>query len=144
MNKNKIVILIAVLVTIAGGCFYSGVLYEKNVTKQNIGLNRNQQNMLQNIKGENISDGIKNNNANIGEIISKDQESITIKLMNGSSKIIFLSASAQVSKNINIDIEELEIGQNVAVQGMTNSDNSITAKSIQIMDGSQNKMNMLK
>jgi hypothetical protein len=140
MNKNKIIFSVAILLIIAGGCFYSGILYGKNTNKQNNGFNREQQFNIP----QNTNAGIRNNNANTGEIILKDQESITIKLMNGGSKIIFISDSTQVSKNIDTDIEELEVGQNIIVQGTDNSDNSVTAKSIQIMQGSQNRMNMIR
>ena len=67
-----------------------------------------------------------------GEIISKDDKSVTIKLRDGGSKIIFLTDSAEIAKFTSGTIEDLEIGKTVAVNGKTNADGSITADSIQI------------
>lgn len=78
-----------------------------------------------------------------GKIVSMDDKSITIALMNfGSStsqtnmqtgtKIIFLSASTPIMKSVAGSLGDLVAGTNVVVSGTPNSDGSITAENIQI------------
>ncbi len=67
-----------------------------------------------------------------GEIIAKDETSITVKQQNGSTKIILLSASAQIGKMTEGAVSDLSIGTNVMITGESNQDGSITAQSVQI------------
>ena len=67
-----------------------------------------------------------------GEIIGSDDKSVTVKLQDGSSKIVLLSDSAQINKASVGAKEDLKTGENIVVFGTTNSDGSVTAQSIQI------------
>lgn len=67
-----------------------------------------------------------------GEILSKDDKSIIAKDRNGNSKIIFLSDATLIGKSSRGSIADLNIGENIIVNGQTNADGSMTAQNIQI------------
>lgn len=68
----------------------------------------------------------------IGEIIAKDDESITVKLQDGGSKIIFISDETSISKTEESTADSLIENAQVLVFGSQNSDGSITANNIQL------------
>jgi hypothetical protein len=67
-----------------------------------------------------------------GEIISSDSASITVKLLDGGSKIIFFSDATEISKSVSGAISDLKAGETITVSGTSNQDGSVTAKSIQV------------
>jgi hypothetical protein len=67
-----------------------------------------------------------------GSVLSKDEKSVTIKSMDGGSKIVYYSQSTQISKPSPVQVSDLNVGENVIVAGNSSSDGSITAQSIQI------------
>lgn len=67
-----------------------------------------------------------------GEIIQKDEKSLTVKLRDGGSKIIIFPENVEVGKFVTGSIKDLEIGKSVTINGKTNVDGSLTAQSIQI------------
>ena len=67
-----------------------------------------------------------------GEVLAKDDKSITIKLRDGGSKIVFYGDTTEVGKFVKGDIKDVSVGQNVMVMGKTGSDGSVTAQNIQI------------
>ena len=70
-----------------------------------------------------------------GEIISKDGESVTVKLLDDSSKIILISENTTINKTTEGSIDDLETGEQVVVFGQENSDKSISATNVQIDSG---------
>jgi hypothetical protein len=76
-----------------------------------------------------------------GEVISKDETSITVKLRDGGSKIVFLTAQTPVMKSVAGILGDVNTGATVIVTGKANPDGSIAADSVQIRPaGSQQMM----
>lgn len=67
-----------------------------------------------------------------GDILSKDDKSITLKLRDGGSKIVFFSPTTRIGKTTDGVIADLEVGKQITVTGATNTDGSVTAQMIQI------------
>ena len=68
----------------------------------------------------------------VGEVISADDKSITIKLRDGGSQIIFFTPSTPVTKSVSSSASDVAVGEQVTVSGAKNQDGSISAQSIQI------------
>lgn len=67
-----------------------------------------------------------------GEIISSDDKSITVKLQDGSSKIVLFSDKTTINKASEGSKDDLKTGEKVVAYGTENSDGSITAANIQL------------
>jgi len=67
-----------------------------------------------------------------GEIISADEKSITVKMPDGSSKIVLISQTTNINTASQANKTDLTVGTTVAVFGQTNSDGSVTATNIQL------------
>lgn len=70
-----------------------------------------------------------------GEIASVDDKSITIKMPDGSSKIVVLSDDTKINKSAEVSKSDLKTGEQVTAFGAEGSDGSITAQSISIGGG---------
>jgi hypothetical protein len=135
MNKKYLIIGIILVVLIGAGSFYAGMQYEKNQKRMpgnfqefNNGTGGNGQKRL----------GNQNGGFTIGDIISRDDKSVTVKLANGSSKIIFFGDSTKVNKTADGTLSDLQVGTGVMITGTSNQDGSITAQSIQIRPSMSN------
>lgn len=139
--KKKILIFLAVFIFVGAGFFYGGMKYgqNKNVLTgtfpqnfQNFSEEQRQQ-FSQGGSGERM---VRQNGLGggiiSGEVIEKDEQSLIIKTRENNSIIIFFSDSSRISKTIEETIEDINVGEEVAVAGEQNSDGSYTAKTIQV------------
>lgn len=126
------VLLAAIVLIVAGASFFGGILFQKSQTRSTFAQFANGQNrfMRNGMMGQNGNRGF--GGAVVGEIAAIDNDSLTIKLPDGSSKIINLSQSTTFSKTETGSKNDLKTGIRVAAIGTTNSDGSITAQNIQI------------
>ena len=150
MNK-LITIVIATAVVVGGGAFFGGMKYAESKSPRGRLSQADFQN-LQNLSPEERQQRLQELGANAGagfrggagggqrggggftagEIIAKDDKSVTVKLQDGGSKIVFLSDSTEITKSVAGALSDLEIGKNISVNGTANSDGSITAQTIQL------------
>lgn len=134
MNNNikKIIILAVLVLVIGAGAFYGGVKYSQSkALSQRQQLFQSQANMAANFQRGISGRGIAGSNFIGGEVINKDEQSITLKIQDGSSKIIFFSDATAILKTEEGNIEDIDIGQQIVITGQENSDGSYTAQTIQ-------------
>lgn len=126
MKNNTAIIVIIALLSGGGLGFFGGIQYQKGQRPQLTG-----QFSPRGISGANGA-RFRNGNGAVGEIISLDTNAITVKLQDGSSKIVLLTSAASINKATSTTVSDLAVGQRVAAFGATNSDGSITATNVQI------------
>lgn len=128
LKNNTILISIVLAVVVGAGGFFAGMQYQKNQRANFTGqAGRGGQ-----FAGRTGAGGRNGMGATVGQIISQDQNSITVKMQDGSSKIILISGSTMINKAATATQSDLQIGTTVAVFGTTNSDGSVTASNVQI------------
>lgn len=134
--KNNFVITVIVAVVVGAAAFFGGMKYQQSKVQTASSANGQFGQGLGNGQGGQFGQrGNRNANgarATQGQIISTDNNSITVKLQDGSSKIVIFSDSTQISKSDKATKDDLKTGENVAVFGTTNSDGSVTAQTIQL------------
>lgn len=81
---------------------------------------------------QNLQRGRNGNGMTNGEIIGVDESSVTVKMPDGSSKVVLLSSTTTINKSSEGSTSDLKNGERVAIFGNTNSDGSLTAQSIQL------------
>lgn len=152
MSKTLLSILAAAIV-VGGGAFYGGMKYAESKTPRGRFSQADFQNLSPEERRERLQElgtnaggfrggrtgGQAGSGFTSGEIISKDDKSVTVKLREvrlpdgqGGSRIVFFSDSTEIIKSASGSINDLEVGNNISVNGTANSDGSITAQSIQL------------
>lgn len=136
----SIIIIIVIATVVGGGAFYGGMKYQENKTSKRFTVRNGASgaNTLGGIQGRKIGNSSGSNFLN-GEVVSKDDKSVTIKLQDarlpdgqGGSKIIFFSDATKITKSALGSVNDLEIGKNIFVNGKQNQDGSFTAETIQL------------
>ena len=133
-------ISIIVALVVGGGSFFGGMKYDQSKTSVSTRGNGSGNGNFGGGQGGGMmgrgnrggGNGMMGGGFTNGEILSKDDKSVTLKLRDGGSKIIFFASSTQVLKADAGVIADLQIGQQVSANGSTNSDGSLTAQMIQI------------
>jgi hypothetical protein len=131
-NISTTMIVIAVAVGAAG--FFGGMKFEDYQTAKN----------RTDMRGQFQAGGMNNTNGNRaggqragfrpvnGDIIASDEKSITVKMQDGSSRIVILNDKTQINKADVALKTDLKVGEKVAVFGTDNADGSVTAQNVQL------------
>jgi hypothetical protein len=133
-NKNKTVTYIVIAIIVAGGVgFWGGTAFGKSRgMMRDVGTRQGMQ-FGMGTRGGFTGRGGMNGGFVGGEIVNKDDASITVKLPNnGGTKIVLLSGSTQVLKAAQGTLADLAVGSQVTITGTPNSDGSITATMVQM------------
>jgi hypothetical protein len=127
MKKNNNLIITIIIAALVGALgFYGGTQYQKNA------------NFAGGINGQRRGFGGGQNAQNRpvrGQIVSQDDKSITVKMQDGSSKIVNVSDQTLINKASTGTKTDLKSGETVMVFGTTNSDGSVTAQSVSLGTG---------
>ena len=127
---------IAIVIIVGGGAFYGGMKYGESgkVSAARNGFPDFGKVSLED--GQRFSGGAGGRGAGAnftnGEIISLDDKSVTVKLPDSGSRIIFFSDSTKITKSTEGTVEDLKVGETVLASGTANDDGSITAETIQL------------
>ncbi|MBI2314508.1 hypothetical protein HYU93_00390 [Candidatus Daviesbacteria bacterium] len=126
MKNNIIAIIVAVALVVGAGGFFAGMKYQQS--KSPTGRFAN----FQGARMGNFAQGTQGFRPVNGEIIGSDDKIITVKLSDGSSKIVLLSDNTAITEATSAAKESLAVGKQVMVLGSNNSDGSVTAQNIQL------------
>ncbi len=123
--KQHLMIWIIVTVLVAGGMFFMGSKHGQAAAKTAFAAMRG------NGSGQRGRFGA-GGGAVMGSVIAKDDTSMTIKMRDGSSRIVLYSGSTQVQKSAPGTASDVTVGSQITVLGTQNTDGSVTAQNIQI------------
>jgi hypothetical protein len=132
MTKKRLIITsIIVLIVLACGSFYGGMIYGKS---QSAASSASAAGSFLGLRG-----GRGGSTTISGNIISGDSESIVLALPQGGSDIVFYSSATKINKSSQGTPDDLTVGEQVSVMGTPGSNGSINAQSIQIRSVGQAK-----
>lgn len=121
MKNNIIVPIVISAILFGAGGFFGGMKYQQNKRPT---MRFNGQ-----VPGQQNRGGAR---PVAGEIVTVDATSITVKLMDGSSKVVLLTDKTMINKSSTGDKTDLTTGAKVSVFGTENDGGSITAQNIQL------------
>ena len=147
MQKNQYLLILGAI-ALSAISFFAGTRYQlsKSVASNQFGSRDGSGTMQQAANGQKDSTSLptgsaapsgmgaagQGGSAVSGEVTAKDDTSITIKTMDSSTKIIILADSTSYKQSVDASLSDLTVGETVNVSGTSNSDGSVTAKTVTI------------
>ncbi|EKD80424.1 MAG: hypothetical protein ACD_40C00103G0007 [uncultured bacterium] len=135
MKNTNLILTVALTAVLMGGVgFWGGSKYTQNQRISRLAeMGGRTGGSPQNIRDVNSpSIGNRGNGIFVGEITAKDDKSVTVKSMDGSSKIVILADSTTYRVSSEVKADEVIVGKTISVLGIANSDGSTTATSIEL------------
>lgn len=153
--KNTLIMILGAAVAAGGLSFYGGMKYARSASSAGAGFQslrglspeERQARLREMGAGAGFGQGRRaggqaGTGFASGEIISKDDQSVTVKITNNlpageqggqnGSKIIFFSDTTRIIKPAEASPADLAVGDQISASGSANQDGSITAESIQL------------
>ena len=128
--KQNLVLYLIIAVLVAGGIgFYAGDQYAARNRANGFGNFAGR--MGRNGQGFFGGSGPNGMTAVRGQVVKADNQSITVKEPNGSSKVVLLNG-ANFDKTVSASASDVMTGSEVLVIGKANSDGSMTAQTVQL------------
>jgi hypothetical protein len=137
MKKDVILPVVIASLVFAGAGFFGGMEYQKMqrggfAGGQFGGRGANGQFRMMGGPGGQTGGPAGMNRPVAGDIIASDDKSITVKLQDGSSKIVLVNDQSTVTEATTSTKQSLSVGKKVLVFGTANSDGSVTAQNVQL------------
>lgn len=144
MKNKNLIITIIVAVIVGAVAFFGGMKYQQSKNLFQFRQFSGNFGGINNMKNDNnVKQGGRMGFRPVnGEILSADNESITVKLQDGSSKIVFLSDKTTINKADIATKSDLKNGEKIVAFGTENSDGSMTAQNIQLNPSNIMKNNL--
>lgn len=140
MKKHYVVIISLV---VAGAAFYGGTVYAKGSSASSANFAKGSFSGQGNFQRGQFPSGATGQTSAMrgggegmtrGDILSIDDNSITVKTESNGSKIIFFSDKTDITETLAVTKDNLTEGKTVMVTGDTNEDGTITANTIFIRE----------
>lgn len=135
----KPIYVVILVVVIAAAAFWGGVTYQKSKTPSFAGARAGANGGYGRRFGSSGAGGGFGGASGAsgmmpvsGQIVSNGNNTITVKLSDGSSKIVDLTSKTKINKTTQGTVSDLTTGQQVTAFGSTNSDGSITAQAVNL------------
>ena len=129
MNKNTMMVVAIVLIVLAGvGGFVGGIQYQKT----NAGAGSQGTNGTFRQRFGMMGQNGQNFRPERGQVISFSNGTMTLKLSDGSTKLIVLPSNTNYLKTDTASQSDIKTGDTVTVLGTQNSDGSVTAQDVQV------------
>jgi hypothetical protein len=144
-KRNHIIVMVVVVVAIAGGAFYGGMQYGTAKTKaaqvasRGTGFGGGAGGARGGARGAMMGANGGAGDFAAGQIIAKDDTSVTIKNRTGSSQIVYFSPSTLIGKSVSGSAADLSAGQQITASGKNSPDGSLAAQDIQIRPAQTNQ-----
>ncbi|HKB88379.1 MAG TPA: DUF5666 domain-containing protein [Patescibacteria group bacterium] len=132
MKNTKMVMILVGLIALGagfGGGYYFKT-FQQNKARGNFATGANFQRFTGTRGG--MQNGMVRPGSTQGTILSMDDKSVTVKMMDGTSRIVLFTDSTTYSNTVTAAKSDLKVGSTIAVFGAPNSDGSVSATSIQI------------
>ncbi|HVA96022.1 MAG TPA: hypothetical protein VND99_00040 [Candidatus Acidoferrales bacterium] len=140
MKPIKPLYVLILVIVVGAGAFYGGTLYQKTQLRAGFASSAGGQ-FYRSFNGQGGQrtfggpGGAQGMTPVRGQIISTGSDSVTVKLTDGSSKIVNLTSQTKINKATSGSVSDLKSGITVTAIGTTNSDGSVTALDVTIGNG---------
>ena len=128
-NKNNPITTVIIALVIAFLSFFAGTKYQQSKSPSPADFMAQRANGQARGGNQPINGAFRPVN---GTILSIDENSLTVELSDGSSKIVMLTDTTQINKATDASMQDLVEGDTVNLFGSQNDDGTITAQTIQV------------